>query len=399
VLNRQLRIVVGITGGIAAYKALGVIRAFVRDGHHVSVVATDSALEFVGRSSLEALSRNPVAAGLYDDVASVRHVQLGQTADLILVAPATANTLANMAGGHAHDLLGNILLAARGAVVVAPAMHTEMWMHPATQNNVGLLQSRGVTVVGPATGNLTGDDAGIGRMVEPDELVAAAYATIGSLGSKSLSGKRVLISGGGTREALDPVRYLGNRSSGRQAVALAHAAVSRGAVVTFVHAYMDVPVPSGVTPIFAGTALDMLEAMVTEAPSNDIVIMAAAVADYRPLRMSNEKIKKSNSGAAIELSLEQTDDVLVAISNAPGRSNTVIGFAAETQTGANLEEIAREKLKRKGCDMIVANSVSWVDGIASEENSVIMLRRDDRSAVHFSGDKLSVAQRILEELV
>lgn len=397
--NRQLRIVVGITGGIAAYKALGVIRAFVRDGHTVSVVATDAALEFVGRSSLEALSRNPVATGLYDDVASVRHIQLGQTADLIVIAPATANTLANMAGGHAHDLLGNILLAARGAVVVAPAMHSEMWSHPATQNNVELLRSRGVAVVGPATGNLTGDDAGIGRMVEPDEIVAAAYALASSPGPQSLAGKRILISGGGTREPLDPVRFLGNRSSGRQAVALAHAAVSRGAVVTFVHAFMDVSVPSGVSSIFAGTAADMLHYMMAEAPRHDVVIMAAAVADYRPLTVSDKKLKKSSSGLPIELSLEQTEDVLSAISRVPGRSNIVVGFAAETEVGVNLEALGREKLERKGCDMIVANEVSWVDGIASEENSVVILRRDSSTAVHFVGDKLSVAQRILEKLV
>jgi phosphopantothenoylcysteine decarboxylase/phosphopantothenate--cysteine ligase len=193
VVTRQLRIVVGITGGIAAYKALSVVRAFVRDGHDVNVVATDAALEFVGRASLEALSRNPISTGLYDDVANVRHVQLGQTADVVVVAPATANTLANMAGGHAHDLLGNILLATRGRVVVAPAMHTEMWNHPATQANVATLRARGVSIVGPETGNLTGDDSGVGRMVEPDSLVAACYAAAHSPQRFDLVGKRILI--------------------------------------------------------------------------------------------------------------------------------------------------------------------------------------------------------------
>ena len=397
--TRQLRIVVGITGGIAAYKALSVVRAFVRDGHVVNVVATDAALEFVGRASLEALSRNPVAIGLYDDVASVRHVELGQSADLIVVAPATANTLANMAGGHAPDLLGNVLLATRGRVVVAPAMHTEMWNHPATQDNIALLRSRGVIVVGPATGNLTGDDAGAGRMVEPEELVAASYAVVAAPDERDLAGKRILISGGGTREPLDPVRFIGNRSSGRQAVALAAASLARGATVTLVHAYMDVSVPTGVRAVFAPTASDMLDEMVALSPEHDIVIMAAAVADYRSVNPSETKLKKQTMGERLELNLEQTPDVLATISSAPGRKNLIVGFAAESASGDALEELARDKCSRKECDVIVANHVSWVDGIGTSENGVTIVWRKTPRVVSFSGDKLSVAHRILEVLV
>ena len=397
--TRQLRIVVGITGGIAAYKALSVVREFVRDGHIVNVAATEAALEFVGRASLEALSRNPISTGLYDDVASVRHVELGQTADLIVVAPATANTLANMAGGHAHDLLGNILLAARGRVVVAPAMHTEMWNHSATQANVATLRARGISIVGPETGNLTGDDSGVGRMVEPASLVAACYAAVNAPLRRDLAGKRILISGGGTREPIDPVRFLGNRSSGRQAVALAEAARARGADVTFVHAFMDVDVPAGVPSEYTPTAGDMFETMTRLSPQHDIVIMAAAVADYRPLDVSESKMKKSAAGDPLQLSLEQTPDILASISASPGRTNLIVGFAAETASGSSLEDLARAKCERKQCDAIVANTVSWTEGIASENNSVTLVWRNTPNVERVSGDKLSVAHRILEMLV
>lgn len=397
-MTRQLNIVVGITGGIAAYKALSVVRGFVRDGHTVTVVATDAALEFVGRASLEALSRNPVVTGLYDDVAQVRHVALGQEADVIVVAPATANTLANMAGGHAPDLLGNVLLASRGRIVVAPAMHTEMWEHPATQTNVAILRARGVSIVGPASGALTGDDTGAGRMVEPDEIVAATYALVESPNISDLVGRRILISGGGTREALDPVRFIGNRSSGRQAVALAEAAVSRGAIVTFVSAHMEVTPPAGVAVMSAPTAADMLTVMVEQSALHDIVIMAAAVADYRPAQTSSDKLKKSGD-ASLVLTLNQTEDVLAHIARAPGRRNVIVGFAAETASGEDLVNVAREKLDRKGCDVIVANSVSWDEGIDSPNNTITLVRRGTPDTTTASGDKVTVAHRILDELV
>ena len=403
-MSRSLRVVVGITGGIAAYKALGIIRGFVHDGHHVHVVATDAALEFVGRSSLEALSRNSVSVGLYDDVASVKHVSLGQSADVVVVAPATANTIAHIAHGFASNLLGNVILATAGQVVVAPAMHSEMWTNAATQSNVALLRARGIAVVGPDSGALTGEDAGIGRMAEADEIVQASYAALEARGRLDLAGKKVLISGGGTREPIDPVRFIGNRSSGRQAVALARAAASRGAEVTFVRGYLDVEIPVGVDVVEALTAEEMLHSMTRLAEQNDIVIMAAAVADYRVAHVSDEKLKKSVDGAPRSLSLVETTDVLASLAATPGREYLLVGFAAETVSGDDLESAAGAKLRRKGCDVLVANHVSWDDGIGSESNSVLILTRTsdgevDTTIERASGDKLSVAHRILDSFV
>ncbi len=403
-MSRPLRIVVGITGGIAAYKALGVIRGFVSDGHHVEVVATDAALEFVGRSSLEALSRNSVSVGLYDDVASVRHVRMGQTADIIVVAPATANSLAQLAHGLASNLLGNIVLATRGLVVVAPAMHTEMWMNRATQENVATLVERGFVVVGPASGALTGDDAGVGRMAEASEIIAASYAAVAAQGSSDLSGVRVLISGGGTQEPIDPVRFIGNRSSGAQAVAIARAAQARGAIVTLVHAHMEAEIPLGVTAVEALTADKMLHEMTRLAAQFDIVIMAAAVADYRVADVSDAKLKKSSDGSNRTLLLEQTTDVLATLASTPDRKFRLVGFAAETARNGELQTLAVEKLDRKGCDVIVANEVSWERGIGTPNNDVVIVSRSrvrgvPPEVVQASGDKLSVAHRILDSLV
>jgi phosphopantothenoylcysteine decarboxylase/phosphopantothenate--cysteine ligase len=401
-MSRPLRIVVGITGGIAAYKALGVVRAFVSDGHDVHVVATDAALEFVGRSSLEALSRNPVSVGLYDDVASVKHVSLGQSADLVVVAPATANTIANIAHGFASNLLGNVILATAGQVVVAPAMHTEMWSNPATQSNIQLLASRGVAIVGPDSGPLTGEDVGVGRMAEAHEIVQASYSALEARGRRDLVGKRILISGGGTREPIDPVRFIGNRSSGRQAVALARAATSRGAIVTFVRGYVDVETPVGVEVVEGLTADEMLLGMSRLAPQNDIVIMAAAVADYRVSEISDEKFKKSD-GSSRTLTLVETTDILATLADVPDRDFLLVGFAAETAVGDELEQLATEKLARKGCDVLIANEVSWSKGIAAESNDVLILTRTATGAGakigRVTGDKLSVAHRILDAIV
>ena len=286
-----LRIVVGITGGIAAYKAVSVVREFVKDGHHVDVVATEAALQFVGRPTLEAISRNPVNVGLYDDVAQVRHVALGQQADVIVVAPATANTLAQFAAGLAPDLLGNTVLARRGPLVVAPAMHTEMWENPATQANISTLRSRGVVVVGPGVGQLTGSDSGPGRMSEPEDIIAAAYEAVSGETKHDLVGKRILITGGGTREPLDPVRFIGNRSSGKQAVALAQRAMQRGADVTLIAAHLEVEPPAGVDLVSVSTAAQMHSEVMTLSPEFDIVIMAAAVSDYRIDAVSGSKLK------------------------------------------------------------------------------------------------------------
>ncbi len=403
-MSRSLRVVVGITGGIAAYKALGVIRGFVNDGHDVHVVATDAALEFVGRSSLEALSRNSVSVGLYDDVASVKHVSLGQSADLVVVAPATANTIAHIAHGFASNLLGNVILATAGQVVVAPAMHTEMWTNAATTSNVALLISRGVAVVGPDSGALTGNDTGIGRMADANDIVQASYAALEARGRRDLAGKNILISGGGTREPIDPIRFIGNRSSGRQAVALARAAMSRGARVTFVRGYVDVEIPVGVDVVDGRTAEEMFHTMSRLASQNDIVIMAAAVADYRVAHVSDEKLKKSSDGSSRSLTLVETPDVLASLAQSADRQFLLVGFAAETASGDELEKLAGAKLRRKGCDILVANEVSWSDGIGADTNEVLILTRTatgdvDANIRRASGDKLSVAHRILDALV
>ena len=284
-----MNIVVGITGGIAAYKAVNVVRALVLSGHDVHVVATENALRFVGRPTLEAISRNLVHTDLYEGVAEVRHVAIGQAADLIIVAPATANSIAKLAGGFADDLLGNTILASTAPLVIAPAMHTEMWKNPATVANIALLRERGVTIVGPAVGQLTGADSGPGRMSEPDDIVAAALAIVRP---QDLAGRRILVTAGGTREPLDPVRFIGNRSSGKQGVALARAAAARGAEVTLIAANLEVDAPASIAVVRVGSTLELADAVAAAAPLADVVIMAAAVADYRPDTVAESKIKK-----------------------------------------------------------------------------------------------------------
>lgn len=396
VSGAPLTVVVGITGGIAAYKAVGVARGFVRAGHDVHVVATEGALRFVGRPTLEAISRNPVHTDLYEGVAEVRHVALGQRADLIVIAPATAHTIASLAAGLAGDLLGTTVLASEAPLVVAPAMHTEMWLNAATQANVATLRERGVLIVGPASGQLTGDDSGPGRMAEPDEIVRTA---LDALRPRDLDGMRVVISAGGTREPIDPVRYLGNRSSGRQGVALAEAARSRGADVVLVAAHLEVAAPAGVRVVEAGTAAALKDAMLAEQAGADVVIMAAAVADFRPVTAAAEKIKKTDDGGVPELTLERTDDVLAALSAARPAGQRLVGFAAETAADeAELVTLAAGKAARKGADLIVANRVgeSLVFGQASTD--VIIVDAAGSVVAKAAGDKLSVAHRILDAL-
>ncbi|RNE66545.1 bifunctional phosphopantothenoylcysteine decarboxylase/phosphopantothenate--cysteine ligase CoaBC [Cryobacterium tepidiphilum] len=396
------RIIVGITGGIAAYKAVGVVRALVLQGHDVQVVATDAALRFVGRPTLEAISRNPVHTDLYEGVAEVRHVALGQTTDLIVIAPATANTLAKMAAGLADDLLGNTILASSAPIVVAPAMHTEMWSNPATAANVAILRSRGVIVVGPATGRLTGADSGPGRMEEPDAIVAAALAALdaasaGTSSNQDLAGRRIAISAGGTREPLDPVRFLGNRSSGRQGVALAAAAAARGAQVTLVAAHLEVPAPSGVTVRPVSTTAELQEAMQAAAKDADTVIMAAAVADYRPATVEPGKIKKDQAGDRLALELVRNPDILAGLAAARTPGQLVVGFAAETETDRGaLLELGRTKLARKGCDYLVVNRVGWHEGFAADDNAVIVLDAAGAIVGEATGGKVSVAHAILD---
>ena len=391
-----LRIVVGITGGIAAYKAVSVVREFVKDGHHVDVIATEAALQFVGRPTLEAISRNPVHVGLYDDVAQVRHVALGQQADVIVVAPATANTLAQFATGLAPDLLGNTVLARRGPLVVAPAMHSEMWENPATQANISTLRSRGVVVVGPGVGQLTGSDSGPGRMSEPEEIVAAAYEAVFGEAKHDLLGKRILITGGGTREPLDPVRFIGNRSSGRQAVALAQRAMQRGAEVTLIAAHLEVEPPAGVALVSVSTAAEMHREVMTLAPDFDVVIMAAAVSDYRMDSVSGSKLKKDDKGGELHLTLVENPDILKELSSLKSTKQLIVGFAAETETGDELLRIGREKLARKGCDLLILNQVGWEQGFGTESNTVTVLASGGDILNTATGSKMSVADTILD---
>jgi Phosphopantothenoylcysteine synthetase/decarboxylase len=418
----RLRVVVGIAGGIAAYKAVGVVRGFVKAGHDVHVVATEAALRFVGRPTLEAISRNPVDTDLYEGVAQVRHVAIGQSADLIVIAPATANTIAKLAAGLADDLLGNTVLASTAPLVIAPAMHTEMWQNPATVANVATLRDRGVTVVGPASGALTGTDVGPGRMEEPETIVEAALAALRraqgpgraqgpalrqaqgpdgdqTQGPTSLQGKRIVVTAGGTREPLDPVRFIGNRSSGRQGVALATAARDRGATVTLIAAHLEVPEPHGVSVVEAGTALELQRAVEEASTSADVVIMAAAVADYRAADVRDAKIKKDETGQTLTLELVQNPDILATLAAHARPGLTVVGFAAETEDDRNrLLQIGREKLRRKGCDYLVVNAVGWRHGFATESNDVVVLDRSGTIVLEASGTKLSVADRILDRV-
>ncbi|MDQ1104291.1 phosphopantothenoylcysteine decarboxylase/phosphopantothenate--cysteine ligase [Nocardioides zeae] len=379
------RVVLGVGGGIAAYKACEVLRRFSESGHDVTPVPTASALEFVGAPTWAALSGKPVASDVWSQVHEVPHVRIGQTADLVVVAPATADLLAKAAHGLADDLLTNTLLTARCPVVMAPAMHTEMWEHPATQANVATLRSRGIVVLDPAEGRLTGKDTGKGRLPEPVEIVEVALdvLTRSRTGAAvaDLAGRRVLVSAGGTREYLDPVRFLGNRSSGRQGYALARAAVARGAEVTLVAANVDLPDPAGVTVVRVETTEQLRDAVVAGAKDADAVVMAAAPADFRPSSFSDAKIKKRADGSAAPLELVQNPDILAAISHERARvGSVVVGFAAETgdATGSVLD-LGRAKLARKGCDLLVVNDVSGGAVFGSTENEAVILAADGAS--------------------
>ena len=391
-----MNIVVGVTGGIAAYKAVNVIRALVLAGHDVHVIPTDAALRFVGRPTLEAISRNPAHSDLYEGVAEVRHVAIGQAADLIVIAPATANTLAKLAHGLADDLLTNSVLASTAPVVVAPAMHSEMWQNPSTVANIALLRERGVTVVGPAIGQLTGKDSGPGRMSEPDDIVAAALAVVGP---RDLAGRRILVTAGGTREALDPVRFIGNRSSGRQGVAIALAAAARGAEVTLITANLEVEAPASLAVQHVSSTLELEAAVKSAALDADVVIMAAAVADYRPETVADEKIKKEKQGDTLQLTLVKNPDILHGLAHNRPAGQLVIGFAAETEQDADaLLALGRAKIARKGSDFLVVNRVGWAEGFATERNTVVVIDKAGDTVVEAAGTKLSVADRILDLL-
>lgn len=393
-----MRVVLGVTGGIAAYKATGIIRLLTESGHDVKVIPTANALRFIGATTLEALSHNSVDPDLYTDVESVKHVELGQSADLVIVAPATAAFLARMASGLADDLLMNTILATKAPILVAPAMHTEMWQNAATLNNVATLRARGIEVLDPAVGRLTGADSGPGRLPEPEEIVSAALALAAP---QDLAGKRILISAGGTQEPIDPVRFLGNHSSGKQGIALAVEATKRGASVTLVAANVSEAIPALYKVIRVSTASELSEAIIAELLEVDAVIMAAAVADFRVEMAADKKLKRSELGSEINLKLVANPDILaglVARIKADSLGVVSVGFAAETAASVNeLQRLAEHKLEAKGCDILVANNVSHGAVFGSDENSVIVLTQRG-SVTSRDGSKTAIANHILDVL-
>ena len=396
------RVVLGVSGGIAAYKACELLRRFTESGHDVTVVPTAAALEFVGAPTWAALSGKPVATGVWSDVHEVPHVRIGQSADLVVVAPATADLLARAAHGLADDLLTNTLLTARCPVVMAPAMHTEMWEHPATQANVSTLRDRGVVVLEPAVGRLTGADTGRGRLPEPAEIFEVAVGVLArGAGGADLAGRKVVVSAGGTREHLDPVRFLGNRSSGLQGYALARAAASRGAHVTLVSANVSLPDPAGVHVVRVETTAELRDAVLAATPTADAVVMAAAPADFRPTSVSDAKIKKAQDGSSPVIELAQNPDVLAEISRDRSREGAVVvGFAAETgdETGSVLD-LARAKLARKGCDLLVVNDVGGGAVFGSDQNEAVILRADGTSVDVPRGSKTALSHVIWDEVL
>jgi phosphopantothenoylcysteine decarboxylase / phosphopantothenate---cysteine ligase len=397
------RIVLGVSGGIAAYKACELLRRLQSVGHEVTVVPTAAALEFVGLSTWAALSGRPVHTSVFDDVHLVPHVKIGQEVDLVLVAPATADVLARAATGRADDLLTNVLLTARCPLMFAPAMHTEMWLHPATQANVSTLRRRGAVVVQPDTGRLTGPDAGVGRLPDPAELAAVAAAVLADphiavrAAGQDMAGLNVVVSAGGTRERLDPVRFIGNASSGLMGWALTRAAVLRGADVRLVAANVGMPAPPGTEVEAVNSTADLAQAMAVAAKDADIAIMAAAPADFTPANTSDTKIKKSGDGG-LELTLVQTVDVLASLVAARTDSRQVlVGFAAETPSdGQTLLDLGYAKLKRKGCDMLVLNEVGPNLAFGQPDNQITILTSEGASGP-FGGSKDTLAHRIWDD--
>jgi phosphopantothenoylcysteine decarboxylase / phosphopantothenate---cysteine ligase len=393
-----MRVILGVTGGIAAYKATGIIRLLTEAGHDVKVIPTANALRFIGATTLEALSHNSVDPDLYTDVESVKHVELGQSADLIIVAPATAAFLARLATGLADDLLMNTILATKAPILVAPAMHTEMWQNPATAANVATLRGRGLEIINPATGRLTGADSGPGRLPEPEEIVAAALKLVAA---QDLAGKRILVTAGGTQEPIDPVRFLGNHSSGKQGIALASEATKRGAVVTLIAANISEPIPHLHKLVRVSTAAELEAVVTSELPSADAVIMTAAVADFRVEAASPIKLKRSELGDEIDLKLIANPDILAGVVASVSGENLpilTVGFAAETASSQNdLQRLAEVKLEAKGCDILVANNVSQGAVFGSDQNSVLVLTKTGNVTAR-DGSKQAIANHILDVL-
>jgi phosphopantothenoylcysteine decarboxylase/phosphopantothenate--cysteine ligase len=399
--SKSLNIVLGVSGGIAAYKVASILRLLTEAGHTVQVVPTPAALNFVGSATWEALSGNPLISEVWDDVADVPHVRIGQAADLVIVAPATADLLSRAASGAANDLLTNVLLTATCPIVFAPAMHTEMWLNAATQENVTTLRSRGSIVIDPADGRLTGTDSGPGRLPEAEEIVSVA---LGVLSEQDLLGQDVVITAGGTREFLDPVRFLGNSSSGKQGVALAIAARDRGAKVTLICANVSVAMPAGVKIENVITGDDMHSAVMHASMTADAIVMAAAVADYKPKSTQTAKMKKSDDGSSPTIELVRTKDILadlVTHRNTSHPDQVIVGFAAETgdDKGSVLEH-GMAKLQRKGCDLLVINEVGPNLAFGTDDNEVTILTREPASQVTVSKtSKTQIAHAIWDAVI
>ena len=433
------RVVVGVAGSVSAYKAPFVIRLLRRAGHEVEVVATAAALRFIGAPALAAVSGGPVATGLFDDPAAASHVALGERADLVVVAPASADLLARVAAGRADDLLTATILTTGAPVVLAPAMHTRMWTNPATAHNVATLRSRGLTVIDPDTGPLTGGDVGAGRLPEPERIVERALAVLDAAGAGDcadaaraadaadagagrggdgapLAGLRVVVSAGGTREPIDPVRYLGNRSSGRQGAAVARAAVERGARATLVAANVADDVlavlPGGVEVVPVGTAMELRDAVRRAARDADAVVMAAAVADYRPAAASASKIKKrvearglrddgAEGAARLSIELIENPDILAELVADPPRDDggrtLVVGFAAETgDAEGDVLAHGAAKARRKGAGLLAVNAVGERTGFGDVPNAVVVLDDQGREVARAEGSKTDVARALVD---
>ena len=399
--TNTLNVVLGVSGGIAAYKVASILRLLTEAGHNVQVVPTQAALNFVGSATWEALSGNPVISEVWDDVPDVPHVRIGQAADLVIVAPATADLLSRAASGAANDLLTNVLLTARCPIVYAPAMHTEMWLNAATQENVATLRSRGSIVIDPADGRLTGADSGPGRLPDAEEIVSVA---LGVLSEQDLLGQDIVITAGGTREFLDPVRFLGNSSSGKQGVALAIAARDRGAKVTLICANVSVSMPAGVAIENVITGDDMHAAVMKASMTADAIVMAAAIADYKPKSTHSSKMKKSDDGSSPTIELVRTTDILadlVTHRNTSHPDQIIVGFAAETgdDHGSVLEH-GIAKLQRKGCDLLVINEVGPNLAFGTDDNEVTILTREPASQIKVSKtSKTHIAHAIWDAVI
>jgi phosphopantothenoylcysteine decarboxylase/phosphopantothenate--cysteine ligase len=409
-VTERKRIIVGVAGGIAAYKAATIVRQLTEAGHSVRVVPTESALRFVGAATFEALSGNPVHTGVWDDVHEVPHVRYGQEADLVVVAPATADLLARAVAGRADDLLTATLLTARCPVLFAPAMHTEMWLHPATVENVATLRRRGAVVLEPASGRLTGADSGAGRLPEPEEITTLAQLLLvrGDALPYDMAGVKVLVSAGGTREAIDPVRFIGNRSSGKQGYAMARVMAQRGADVTLIAGHTAGLIdPAGVEAVHISSAAQLKDAVSKHAPDAHVLVMAAAVADFRPTHLETNKIKKSAdpNAAAPVIELTRTDDVLAGAVRARTdgqlpNMRAIVGFAAETgDANGDVLFHARAKLRRKGCDLLVVNAVGDNRAFEVDNNDGWLLAADGTESALEHGSKTLMASRIVDSIV